>query len=690
MMAERSGLRLLLKNVNVNAKISEIKEFFKPVRVKDAKVLKRGVAVVYFRSKKDLDTSLQKRGAIHGTEIAVIPYEDELFIDTPKLDVSKPVWDTVPVEKLRSEIKETGRLFVRNLAYDCTEAELLELFSSFGTVSEIHLSFDRKLQRSKGFAFVTYLFPDEAVVAFNKLDKYKFKNRLLHVLPGKLREVDAENGNGGDEKVALDDYEREVDRAIMSEFQKKRHAELKSMASVSHNWNTLFVNADAVATYLSARFGVSKEQLLDATGKESAAVRIAHGEAQLVHEIRDYLQRQGVRLDLLTPASASQGRRDKAESKIASTHRQASGSVFLIKNLPVGTTEEDVSRMLHRLTRKGAHSLDAPRRIVVPPLGITAIVEYAMPQIARLAYKALAYEPYNDNILYVQWAPEGIFSPPPPPLTPESRLEDGEAGHGKEELQRKSDEPSREDAKAKFVDLIDVDVVEEPDDVDVDVVEKEEDSSHLRDSDTRGGGREDADGVKTVEEGGIKALKRQKHNRAETEDAVDTVHQDKISYRKKRKTMMQGGVEAVDAKVDADIDGISSSSKKLEQTENEEFSLIRKPAAVAVSAALSVGKLPLKSQKKALKQKKEEKEHGRTILVRNVAFQASQSEVVALFKPIGGLVKVRMPQKPSGGHRGFAFVEFATHDQAKSALETFGVDTHLMGRRLNIEYARSE
>ena len=67
-----------------------------------------GIAVVYFKSKKDLDISLQKRGVIHGTEITVAPYEDELFIDTPKTDVSKPVWETVPVEELRSEIKEVG------------------------------------------------------------------------------------------------------------------------------------------------------------------------------------------------------------------------------------------------------------------------------------------------------------------------------------------------------------------------------------------------------------------------------------------------------------------------------------------------------------------------------------------------------------------------------------------------------
>uniref|UniRef100_A0A0R3VYX7 RRM domain-containing protein n=1 Tax=Taenia asiatica TaxID=60517 RepID=A0A0R3VYX7_TAEAS len=332
-MDEHSRLRLLLKNVNVNAKISEIKRFFSPVRVKDAKILKRGtstnylrtgmrclgIAVVYFKSKKDLDISLQKRGVIHGTEITVAPYEDELFIDTPKTDVSKPVWETVPVEELRSEIKEvgfvppyifTGRLFVRNLAYDCTEAELLELFSSFGTVSEIHLSFDRKLQRSKGFAFVTYLFPDEAVAAFNKLDKYKFKvvyftqhqsnsnclfllqSRLLHILPGKPREVDDAKGNGGDEKVVEGEYEREVDRAIMSEFQKKRHAELKSMASVSHNWNTLFVNADAVATYLSAKFGVSKRLTKPSSWYEEIS-------ALLLRESRNDAQNTTLRLCLV-------------------------------------------------------------------------------------------------------------------------------------------------------------------------------------------------------------------------------------------------------------------------------------------------------------------------------------------------------------------------------------------------------
>ena len=40
-------------------------------------------------------------------------------------------------------IAETGRLFVRNLAYTASEADLSEAFGVFGDVSEVHLVLDR-------------------------------------------------------------------------------------------------------------------------------------------------------------------------------------------------------------------------------------------------------------------------------------------------------------------------------------------------------------------------------------------------------------------------------------------------------------------------------------------------------------------------------------------------------------------
>jgi multiple RNA-binding domain-containing protein 1 len=40
-------------------------------------------------------------------------------------------------------IEQTGRLFVRNLSYGATEADLMELFSAHGVVDEAHLVLDK-------------------------------------------------------------------------------------------------------------------------------------------------------------------------------------------------------------------------------------------------------------------------------------------------------------------------------------------------------------------------------------------------------------------------------------------------------------------------------------------------------------------------------------------------------------------
>lgn len=137
-----------------------------------------------------------------------------------------------------------------------------------------------------------------------------------------------------------------------------------------------------------------QDEILNPSGKGSVAVRLAHGEAQLVQEIREYFERQGVQIDALTAytSALSGGRRDKDEAKSAATTRVLSGRIFLLKNLPVGSTQVDVEEIVRKKSRKGASSLDPPKRIIVPPLGITAILEYELPQIARLAYCALAYE----------------------------------------------------------------------------------------------------------------------------------------------------------------------------------------------------------------------------------------------------------------------------------------------------------
>uniref|UniRef100_A0A7S1HT60 RRM domain-containing protein n=1 Tax=Eutreptiella gymnastica TaxID=73025 RepID=A0A7S1HT60_9EUGL len=83
------------------------------------------------------------------------------------------------------------------------------------------------------------------------------------------------------------------------------------------------------------------------------------------------------------------------------------------------------------------------------------------------------------------------------------------------------------------------------------------------------------------------------------------------------------------------------------------------------------------------------------LVVRNVPFEGTAADIRKLFSAHAQIKSVRLPKKvdeydPLTGtkapHRGFAFVEFLTREEAKAALQTCS-NTHLYGRHLVIEYA---
>lgn len=55
-------------------------------------------------------------------------------------------------------------------------------------------------------------------------------------------------------------------------------------------------------------------------------------------------------------------------------------------------------------------------------------------------------------------------------------------------------------------------------------------------------------------------------------------------------------------------------------------------------------------------------------------------------RSFGQVKTVRLPTKFDGSHRGFAFVDFLTRQEAASAFETLQA-THLYGRHLVLEWA---
>lgn len=59
------------------------------------------------------------------------------------------------------------------------------------------------------------------------------------------------------------------------------------------------------------------------------------------------------------------------------------------------------------------------------------------------------------------------------------------------------------------------------------------------------------------------------------------------------------------------------------------------------------------------------------LLVRNVPFEASKKELRELFTAFGQLKTLRLPKKFDGAHRGFAFVEFVSKQEAAKALQVW-------------------
>jgi RNA recognition motif-containing protein len=80
------------------------------------------------------------------------------------------------------------RLFVGNLPYNVTEAELREYFSTVGPLSYVSIPTDRETGRPRGFAFLEFkdrAQADEAIRCFNN---QSFKGRYLSVNEARARD----------------------------------------------------------------------------------------------------------------------------------------------------------------------------------------------------------------------------------------------------------------------------------------------------------------------------------------------------------------------------------------------------------------------------------------------------------------------------------------------------------------------
>jgi hypothetical protein len=89
-----------------------------------------------------------------------------------------------------------SKLYVGNLSYTATGAELEELFNDYGKVSSAQIIEDRDTGRSKGFGFVEMGSDEEAQAAIEALNGKETDGRALVVNEAKPREKSAEKPGG--------------------------------------------------------------------------------------------------------------------------------------------------------------------------------------------------------------------------------------------------------------------------------------------------------------------------------------------------------------------------------------------------------------------------------------------------------------------------------------------------------------
>lgn len=345
-----------------------IKEFLSPLRPISLRIPRKVKSIAYaaFKTPEEVQQALGKhRNVMWGSLITVLQYTSPGQSET--LD-KFPHQQQLSKQASEAILTDTGRIFIRNLAYSCTEEDIEELFKPFGPIAETHLPIDKGTKKIKGFGFITFLFPEHALRAFAELDGTIFQGRMLHLIPGQSKP---------ETSIPLD---------AKSSFKKKRELDQHKNASSGHNWNSLFISLNAISDAISEKYSIKKSELLmENNPSDSVAVRLALAETQLVNEVKEFLTAQGVKLDAFDNEQAVRSK-----------------TTIIVKNLPTTTTTDDLQGMFSRYATVS--------RVILPPMAVTAIIELDNPSEAKRAFKKLSYRDFKGNPLYLEWAPMDVLS----------------------------------------------------------------------------------------------------------------------------------------------------------------------------------------------------------------------------------------------------------------------------------------
>lgn len=330
----------------------------------------------WFRSKR---TFMKENEETPNEPVVKTPEELGVVAEPAPEQESEP--EESQEEKNIRKIRETGRLFVRNILYTASEDDFKTLFSKYGEIDEIHIALDTRTGKSKGYVYVLFKNPDDAVTAYIELDKQIFQGRLLHIIPG-----------DGKKTHTLTEFDLKNMPLKKQKELKRKHEASKS----TFQWNSLYLNQDAVLESMAFKLGLEKNELIDAESS-NAAVKQALAEAAVINDVRQFFESKGVDL--------------KNFNK-----QERDDTVILIKNFPFGTTIGELAELFL--------PFGVLKRFIMPPNGIIAILQYRDQTSARSAFQNLSYKKFKDGILYLEKGPKNCFKELEPSKNEIAELDD--------------------------------------------------------------------------------------------------------------------------------------------------------------------------------------------------------------------------------------------------------------------------
>lgn len=453
---------------------------------------------------------------------------------------------------------------------------------------QVHLSLNAA-GSSKGFALVLFNEAAHAVKAFQSMDGATFQGRIIHIIPANAKR-----------DSALDEFE-------ISKLPLRKQNMIRKKTEATANtfqWNSLYMNQDAVNASVATRLGVSKSELLDPTSAD-AAVKQAIAETSVIQETKAFFTANGVDLD----AFKSNKRGDTS---------------ILVKNFPYGTTMGELRKMFEEF--------GPVLRVLMPPTGTIAIVQYSQPGQAKSAFGNLAYRRIKDSVLFLEKGPKDLFKEVPADQA--TRVADQPAGFQKLSVNDLLSSADKADEQVETASLF------------VRNLNFTTTTSRL------------AEAFESLD--GFVAARVKTKTDPKKPGQTLSMGFGFVEFRSKEQA--QAALKAMDGFVLEDHTlGVKASHKGHDAAEER-----RREDKAKKSSALRT-----------------------KIIIKNLPFQATKKDIRTLLGTYGQLRSVRVPKKADYTTRGFAFADFITPREAENALNALR-DTHLLGRRLVLDFAEAE